>query len=69
MYWFCVEIDFDFGRVVCHPCFPVGLVLEPSDRPGGGSGSERSDSLPPYDGDAEAGSSISSHTSQVVHNC
>ncbi|XP_071524659.1 ral GTPase-activating protein subunit beta isoform X3 [Panulirus ornatus] len=50
----------------------VGFVLESCDRAGGrggtsGSGSERSDSLPPYDGDVEAGSSISSHTSQMSY--
>ncbi|KAG0723198.1 Ral GTPase-activating protein subunit beta [Chionoecetes opilio] len=49
----------------------VGLVLESCDKVvsggtgGGGSGSERSDSLPPCDADGEAGSSISSHTSQT----
>ncbi|XP_069158153.1 ral GTPase-activating protein subunit beta isoform X4 [Procambarus clarkii] len=47
----------------------VGFVLEQCDRGsgGGGSGSERSDSLPPYDGDVDAGSSISSHTSQMSY--
>ncbi|XP_069947395.1 ral GTPase-activating protein subunit beta isoform X3 [Cherax quadricarinatus] len=47
----------------------VGFVLEPCDRVsgGGGSGSERSDSLPPYDTDVDAGSSISSHTSQMSY--
>ena len=54
--------------------FSVGLVLDSCDKVGsggtgggggGGSGSERSDSLPPCDADVEAGSSISSHASQV----
>ncbi|XP_042214710.1 ral GTPase-activating protein subunit beta-like isoform X3 [Homarus americanus] len=50
----------------------VGFVLDQCDRvggggTGGGSGSERSDSLPPYDGDVETGSSISSHTSQISY--
>lgn len=46
-----------------------GIVLDPNEKVaaggGGGSGSERSDSLPSYDPDVDAGSSLSSHTSQV----
>ncbi|ROT79288.1 hypothetical protein C7M84_002010 [Penaeus vannamei] len=48
---------------------PGGIVLDPNEKVaaggGGGSGSERSDSLPSYDPDVDAGSSLSSHTSQV----
>lgn len=50
--------------------FAVGLSLDVCEKAGGlmgsgGSGSERSDSLPPTDTEGEPGSSISSHTSQV----
>ncbi|KAK7085954.1 hypothetical protein SK128_026619 [Halocaridina rubra] len=42
-----------------------GLVLDRSDAGGGGSGSERSDSLQSYDVEPDPGSSLSSHASQM----